>query len=295
MPCELRQRNAANAADRALIGTPPSSKGRFSTMSIRHRCVTRALTVTAIAAALLGLPTGGCSSHSRDSGETDGEWDAVVENHGSSRDRRDAGDIDSSESNDASDIVRDGGKTDGTWDASLEDSSSSNAYDDAVDRDNSDAGGDASDGDSSSVVDEAGDSDSSNEEDASNIVEYRGCSEEGALSRVFIYHIDRTNSICAMVWIEENIGSCQPLGLVSEGWCLSRASVSSDITACEALRAPGDAVQAIAATGTFIIGSASAVDIDVEFEFPSQGTLPERVHVRAANCEAVCAHEDCRR
>ncbi len=132
-------------------------------------------------------------------------------------------------------------------------------------------------------------------------VEYLGCSHDGAVSRIFLYRIDRTRSICTIVEIEENFGTsadpssnCEPLGLVNEPWwCLSRASVSSDVAACEAQEFPGDTTQAIAVTGTFTIDT-SGVDIDVDLEFPSGGTLPETVHFQTANCEPNCTTDGCR-
>ena len=147
--------------------------------------------------------------------------------------------------------------------------------------------------------DDGGEADASDQDhgDAGVVVEYRGCEHPGAITRFYIYRIDLTNSICTMVWIEENFGGpCQPLGLISEFWCLSNASMSNDIASCEALGSPSNAIWATAVKGTFNISSGSMVDIDVELEFPpSGGSLPETVNMKATNCEARCAPEDCRR
>ena len=135
------------------------------------------------------------------------------------------------------------------------------------------------------------------------MVEYRSCPIGDAVSRILLYRIDRTNSICTMVWIEENFGTsidpssnCEPLGLASgRWWCLSSASVSSNVEACEAMQfLPGNVVQATGVMGTFSVDGPT-LDIDVELEFPSGGSLPETVHMRAMNCTMNCTAEDCRR
>ncbi len=132
--------------------------------------------------------------------------------------------------------------------------------------------------------------------------EYLGCSSDGAISRIFLYRIDRSSSICTVVRIEQNFGipddpgpNCEPLALVGEPpqWCLASASASRDVAACEQWGVPGDAVEAIAVTGAFSVDT-SGVDIDVELGFPGGGALPETVRFQAANCEVSCAADDCR-
>jgi hypothetical protein len=134
--------------------------------------------------------------------------------------------------------------------------------------------------------------------DLESIVEYRGCSYDGAISRIWIYRIDRTNSTCTLVEITESFPSlCGRFGLYSsDGWsCVSEASINGDVSDCEEMGGLADAVQANSAKGTFTIGSWFMVGIDIELEFPpSGGNLPENIQMRA-NCEAKCEAEDCLR
>ena len=129
--------------------------------------------------------------------------------------------------------------------------------------------------------------------DAASVIEYRGCFSFGAVSFFSLFRIDRTSAVCTIVWIEENFGLCQPLDIVSGGWCLSTAWVSNNVTSCKAMGIPGDRVAALAATGTFTV-SGLVVDIDVDLQFPSGGALPETVAFRATGCDASCAAGDCR-
>jgi hypothetical protein len=71
--------------------------------------------------------------------------------------------------------------------------------------------------------------------------------------------------------------------------------VHDDVASCEPYGTgiPDNVVRAVAATGTFTV-QGSVVDIDIELEFPSGGSLPESVHFEATNCETRCAMEDCR-
>ena len=145
--------------------------------------------------------------------------------------------------------------------------------------------------------DESGEADAGDQDagDSVDTVEYRVCEYVGALTRFFIYRIDGESSTCTIVFIEERHPLCESRSLLVSGpWCLSNARVHSDVAACEEPPGSlGDTVDAIAATGTFTIGTGAMVDIDVVLDFPSGGSIPETIHVQA-NCEAKCAAEDCR-
>jgi hypothetical protein len=189
-------------------------------------------------------------------------------------------------------LMHTSGTLDGAWDNDADESTEST---DAVNDGSreADEGGEVIDvGDEDVGEADTGDQDPG---DAGVIVEYRACGDDGDISDIWLWRIDRTNSICTMASIEENFGSCRSLGLVSEDgyWCLIRASMGSDIAACEAWHTPGDGVNATAATGTFTIGHLT--DIDVEFQFPSGTGLPETVHFQVTNCADNCEPEDCRR
>jgi len=126
-----------------------------------------------------------------------------------------------------------------------------------------------------------------------SVVEFRGCDTSGAVSRINVYRIDRSNLTCAVVAIQENIGPCQSPGFLSGGWCLQRAYETTNVAACEARQNVSDALQATTITGTFTV-TGTVVDIDVVLGFPSDGGLPQSVAFQAMDCRANCAPSDCR-
>jgi hypothetical protein len=98
--------------------------------------------------------------------------------------------------------------------------------------------------------------------------------------------MDPTAGTCAIVEIQQGTGACNPLALISGGWCIRRASLSNTAT-CDG----GTAVQATAATGTFSVaaGSPPVVTLDVQIEFPAT-----TIRVQATGCAADCSENDCR-
>jgi len=126
-------------------------------------------------------------------------------------------------------------------------------------------------------------------------LEYRGCEPGGAVTRITLYRIDRTAQTCTEIVIQQGGGGCA-LGVTSGGFCLSRASVSSSVSACEMLMPATGAVDATAATGTFTVSTQGSlrVTIDATLQFPGGGSLPTTVQAQATSCAADCMLNDCR-
>lgn len=121
-------------------------------------------------------------------------------------------------------------------------------------------------------------------------VEFNACTSDGAITRIDVQRIDWDASTCTIVTVQQGTGACQPLNLVSNGWCINVARATGT-TSCA-----GDATTATAATGTFTVtvGDPLVVDLDITLEFPDSAPVPESLDIELSSCSADCSGSECR-
>ncbi len=124
-------------------------------------------------------------------------------------------------------------------------------------------------------------------------VQYRACEQGGGFALATVFRIDPASRSCVVITFSDSMVNCL-FGVVGGAWCLTSASISADVAACQAGSAPSG-TPASGATGTMSFGlPGPAWSIDLALNFPASGGLPTAVDFQVVGCAPHCLRDDCR-
>ena len=125
-------------------------------------------------------------------------------------------------------------------------------------------------------------------------LQFLACLVPTAIDRIRVQRIDAAAGHCTTLVLQDT-PTCH-LGLISGTWCLSEASVSTDLAACRALQLPAVSVAATAVSGTFTVTTGGkSVSTDLQLTFPASASLPASVNMQVESCKPNCNNaNDCR-
>lgn len=126
--------------------------------------------------------------------------------------------------------------------------------------------------------------------------EYRSCFLSAGSDQIVVLRIDQSAGTCTEISLLQGSAGCT-LGMSGGGWCLSQATVSTNIAACETFAPVSGSASASAASGNLSVAkqtTTQSVTMDLTLQFPAGSGLPSTVHAQVTSCQANCKASDCR-